>query len=380
MIEPAFSASGHLHDEPAGTDPPRRWVAPGWGRIDLLLVLVMAAIVLWRLWPAIEETPFHRDEARWVGNSQLLREWRDPFSDRWQDESYEDIYGTIDERNRRRSQPPLAMYVLGLGIVIQRGELPEIGYWIMTQNTHWNTEQGNMPSAGELRAGRRTDVAIAILTVVALYAAGRLLTNRSGGVVTGLFYGLHPLTRDTASRAWSDPLLGLCIVLAALSGYRLAVRPTPGRAALFGAAFGLGAATKLSPLAVGLAAGAAGALIVGWQLVRRAGLTRTTRLGLGLLSTPAIAFAVFVACYPYLWTDPAGQTRRMFDVRTESFQLQAEFNPEAKVEDRADALRRVGIELGRSFSVGGWIAGGVGLDDREWTRNLDLAIAVIGWL
>jgi hypothetical protein len=359
---------------------PHPWVAPRWGRSDAALILVLVVVSLWRLAPAVTETAFHRDEARWMHYAQLLSEWRNPFSDRWQDEGYADVYGTIDEQNRRRAQPPLAMYVLGLGILVQRGELPHNGYWIMTQNTRWNTEQGNMPAPGELQAGRRTDVAIAVLTVVALYAAGMLLTNRAGGLVTGLVYGLHPLTRETASRAWADPLLALCVIVAALAGYRLAARPTWGRALLFGTALGLGAATKLSPLAVALVAGAAGMALLVWQGVRRQGMSSVTRLGIGLMAAPAVALIVFVASYPYLWSDPIGHTKRMFDYRTESFRMQAENIPDAKVEDRADALRRVGVELGASSSVSGMLAGQLGLGGREQLRNLDLAIAVVGWL
>jgi hypothetical protein len=351
-----------------------------WSRIDAVIAVVLVAVTLWRLLPAVSETEFHRDEARWLHYSQILREWKNPFGDRWQDEGYADTYGTIDERNRRRAQPPLAMYALGLGVLIQRGELPTNGYWIMAQNTRWNSAQGNRPSPGELRAARRTNVVIAALTVVLLFAIGTLLTNRAGGVVTGLVYGLHPLVRDTDSRAWADPLLGLCIVLAAIAGYRLAERPTWGRAALLGAMFGLGAATKLSPLAVALVAGVAGALILGWQVIRRRTCIRLTRLGWGLVAAPFVAFLVFVAAYPYLWTDPIEHTKRMFDFRTESFQMQAENSPDAKVEDRADAFRRVGVELGSAFSIGGLLADRVGAGDQAWLRNLDLALAVIGLL
>jgi Na+-transporting methylmalonyl-CoA/oxaloacetate decarboxylase gamma subunit len=121
------------------------------------------------------------------------------------------------------------------------------------------------------------------------------------------------------------------------------------------------------------------ALLV-WQGVRRQGMSSVTRLGIGLMATPVVALIVFVASYPYLWSDPIGHTKRMFDYRTESFRMQAENIPDAKVEDRADALRRVGVELGASSSVSGMLAGQLGLGGREQLRNLDLAIAVVGWL
>ena len=104
------------------------------------------------------------------------------------------------------------------------------------------------------------------------------------------------------------------------------------------------------------------------------------KLGFGLIAVPAIAFAVFVAVYPYLWTDPIDHTKRMFDFRTDSFDMQGVSFPAAKVEDRADALRRVGDELGARFSAGGLIAETFDQDDWSAFRNLDLALAVVGWL
>ena len=213
-----------------------------------LALTVLTVATLWRLWPAIETTPFHRDEARWIGNSALLREWRDPFGVRWQDEGYRNVYGTIDEVNRRRSQPPLAMYLFGIGLIVQGEGLPTTGYWIMTEDRQWNVDHGNMPSDAELRAARRTNVVVALLSVVALYFLGTLLTNRIGGLVAGLIYALHPLVLATSTRAWSDPLLVLWIVLAAVAMAWLGSRPSIARGAVVGVLLGLGAATKLSPL------------------------------------------------------------------------------------------------------------------------------------
>ncbi len=352
--------------------------------IDVGLITILVGLTLWRLIPAISDTEFHRDEARWLHNSTLLSDWADPLGIIWQDEGYEDVYGTIDEQNRRRSQPPFAMYVLGIGGLIQRGELPDNGYWIMSQNTEWNVSKGNMPSQAELRAGRRTDVAIAVLTVIGLYFIGMLATNRVGGFVTGFIFAVHPLVVNTASRAWSDPLLALCIVLSGLAGYWLVKKPGWGRAILLGVTFGMGASTKLSPLAVAGVVGFLGIALLLWSFLHREGRRWTRKLGLRLIAVPVFAFATFVALYPYLWTDPIDHTRAMFDFRTESFDLQGISFPPAKVEDRADAFRRIGDELGRRFSAGGWIGDEldslIGSGDWAALRNLDLGLAVIGWL
>ena len=378
--ETALEPDDHPADAAATENPtaPEKAVSRRW--LDLVLVGFLIVATLWRLLPAVSATPFHRDEARWLSNSSLLREWRHPLGIKWQDEGYTDVHGTIDERNRRRSQLPFAMYVLGAGVFLQRGELPDNSYWIMSQGNEWNAAQGNMPSEGELKAGRRTDVAIAVLTVIALFAIGTLLMNRVGGLVSALVYAVHPLTRDTASRAWSDPLLVLMVALSALAAYRLAQRPTWGRALVLGTALGLGGARDLSPLLVAAAAGVVGVLILLWQVLSRQPRDRLVKLGFGLIAVPAIAFAVFVAVYPYLWTDPIDHTKRMFDFRTDSFDMQGVSFPAAKVEDRADALRRVGDELGARFSVGGLIAETFDQDDWSSFRNLDLALAVVGWL
>ena len=353
--------------------------------IDFCLAVALFAITLWRLLPAVDTTPFHRDEARWIGNSAILREWRHPLGVRWQDEGYRNIYGTIDERNRRRSQPPLAMYFIGAGLLLQGHHLPNTGYWIMDKGPKWNTANGNMPSQTDIRAARRTSVFAAGLTVVVLYFLGSRLTNRAGGMATALIYALHPLVLDTSTRAWSDPLLVLCIALAALAAGRLAERPTWGRAALVGLFFGLGAATKLSPLAASIALGALGiALVTGGLIFRGSSGANLRRLGFFLISVPIVAYLVFVALYPYLWKDPIDHTRRMFDFRSESFRLQALSFPPAKVTNRTDAFRRVGVELGRRFSTSGLISQKLehafGFGDWTWLHDLDLILASLGWI
>ncbi|MFL5759525.1 MAG: glycosyltransferase family 39 protein [Thermomicrobiales bacterium] len=353
--------------------------------IDLCLVLGLFAITLWRLLPAVDSTPFHRDEARWIGNSALLREWRHPLGIRWQDEGYPDLYGTLDERNRRRSQPPLAMYYIGAGLLLQGHDLPGTGYWIMDKGPKWNTAHGNMPASGDVRAARRTSIFAAGLTVIALFLIGSGLTNRVGGVATALIYAVHPLVLDVSTRAWSDPLLVFCIALAALAAGRLAARPTWASAALAGLFLGLGGATKLSPLAIAGGLGGLGIAMVAWSFLGPgASAGHLRRLGVRLVAVPPIASLVFVAVYPYLWKDPIAHTRWMLDFRTESFRLQALSFPPAKVSSRTDAFRRVGRELGDRFSAGGLIAKNLahhlGTGDWTWLHDLDLLLASAGWI
>jgi hypothetical protein len=343
-----------------------------------LTVLIIA--IIWHLWPAVETTPFHRDEARWIGNSALLREWRHPLGERWQDEGYRNVYGTIDEVSRRRSQPPLAMYVFGIGLIFQGEGLPGSGYWIMTQDTDWNAAHGNMPSSTELRAARRTNVAIVLLTVLGLFVIGERVVNRVAGMTAGLAYALHPLVLETSTRAWSDPLLVLCIVAAALASIRFGARPSLRRAAVVGILLGLGGATKLSPLLLAAGLGVLCAFPVAWGVVRK---NRTAIWsGLALASIPLAAYLTFAASYPYLWTDPIRHTKRMFDFRSLSFDLQAQASPHARVTGLPDAVRRVGVQFVERDSIGGFLAEKLGSPavNWDWLHEADLVLAVVGWL
>jgi dolichyl-phosphate-mannose-protein mannosyltransferase len=342
-----------------------------------LAIIVIAA--LWHLWPAVATTPFHRDEARWIGNSALLRQWRHPLGIGWQDEGYRNIYGTIDESNRRRSQPPLAMYVFGFGLIIQGEGLQTTGYWIMSHDDEWNAAHGHMPSQGELTAARRTNVVMTVLTALGMFAIGMKLSNRIGGLAMGLAYAVHPLVLDTSTRAWSDPLLVLCVVAAGVAAIRFGERPTFGRAAVIGVLLGMGAATKLSPLILAVAIGGCGLLPLTWGLYFRRRVA--IRSGLALISIPVVTALMFLAAYPYLWTDPIKHTRRLFAFRSLSFDLQALVSPHARVTGLGDATRRFGVQLAKRDSVGGFLIDSLHLDSSwAWLMNVDLVLAALGWL
>jgi hypothetical protein len=214
---------------------------------------------------------------------------------------------------------------------------------------------------------------------------GTRLTNRIGGFTTALIYALHPLALATSSRALSDPLLALWIALAAVAATWFVARPTWGRAALVGLLLGLGGATKLSPLVVAIGVGGLGIVLLGSALLWRGeSAPRLRRIGIWLLAVPAVALLVFVAVYPYLWTDPIDHTRRMLDFRSESFRLQASVSPDAKLENRAAALRRIGAEFGERMSTSGVLAEKLeswfGFGDWIWLRDLDLLLALAGWI
>jgi 4-amino-4-deoxy-L-arabinose transferase-like glycosyltransferase len=271
------------------------------------------------------------------------------------------------------------MYVFGIGLIVQGEGLPTTGYWIMSHDDEWNAAHGHMPSAGELTAARRTNVVIAMLTALGMFFIGMNLTNRIGGLAMGLAYAVHPLVLDTSTRAWSDPLLVLCVVAAAVAAIRFGERPTFGRASVIGICLGLGAATKLSPLILAVAIGGCGLLPLAWGLHYRRRMA--VRSGLALFSIPVVAALTFLATYPYLWTDPVTHTRRLFAFRSLSFDLQALISPHARVTGLGDAMRRFGVQLATRDSVGGFLIRSLDLDSSwAWLANVDLVLAALGWL
>jgi hypothetical protein len=354
------------------------------GMRDGLVALALGIVAFWQLLPAVATTPFHRDEARWLHRASYLREWRDPLGPRWQDGGYPAGEGTADELNRMRGQPPLGSYLIGLGLLLQGRDLSTNGFWNMERDEAWNAARGNVPDAADLRAGRRTSVAVAALTVAVVYLLGRRLTSRVGGATGALLLAFHPLLLDTATRAWADPLLVLLVALAALAAVRLGERPSRGRALLLGALLGLGGATKLSPLLVALPLGAFGAALL--LAARLGGRPADVRVGRHLLAVPLVAFAVFVAVYPYLWRDPLGHTRNLFAYRIGSFQGQATNWPESGVPTRTEALRRVGAQLSYGSSTSGRLAAAAARSPAIPIRragsgvDLDLLLAVAGGL
>lgn len=358
------------------TRPPLR---PGaW---DIALALFFGILAFGRFLSAVDDTPFHRDEARWIHRAYFIREWADPFGPRWQDEGYEAPYRTLDERYRMRSQPPLGSYLMGLGLLVQGRDLTPNGFWIMERNDAWNVARGNMPAHADLLAARRTNAAVGALTVLCVYLIGRRLANRVAGAAAALLLTFHPLMLTLATQALADALVMLVTALAAIAAYRLADRPSWGRAAVLGALLGLGGATKLSPLLLTIPLAGFGVLLLAWRTLDRDARGDAGRLGIRLAVLPLVAAATFLAVYPYLWPDPIDHARAMFAFRADSMELQAAVWPVTAVESREEALARIGLQLGTYDSTSGWLATRLrDLWGVDWNLSgLDLAMAIAGF-
>ena len=175
---------------------------------------------------------------------------------------------------------------------------------------------------------------------MAVYGAGRLLTNRVGGVVGALFLAFHPLHITLSSQALSDEIFVLLLALAFVAAWSFARRPTWTRAIALGVLLGLGGAAKLTPLLLSLPLAALGGLRL---LLDRD--PRARSWALKLLVQPAIAFATFVAAYPYLWPAPIRRTWGLFAFRAEEMEGQAAAWPDLAVHGPLDALGRLGQRL-----------------------------------
>src|ERR687894_1951127 len=81
---------------------------------------------------AVESSPFHPDETRWLNRAHYLRDLGDPAGPTWRD-------GYLT-----RGQPPLGSYLMGLGLLLQGRDLDTNGVWDFDQSDAWNAANGNM--------------------------------------------------------------------------------------------------------------------------------------------------------------------------------------------------------------------------------------------
>jgi hypothetical protein len=340
-------------------------------RWDALLAGLVFLIALWVNLSAVPMTEFHRDEARWVHRARFLEELRNPTGEFWR------------ESELMIGQPPLGSYLMGLGLTVQGRDLDTNGFYNFHFGPDWNWRHGNMPDEADLAAARRTNSVVGALIAVSVYLIGRGLSNAVAGVAAAALLIPHPLSIYLSSLAGSDALVTLLVALAALVAMALANRPTWPRAILLGVLLGLGGSAKLSPLALAIVLAAAGIVLVthGWRGSGR-GARHDGRLGWRLLVQPPLAVASFVASFPYLWPDPVGRTRALFEFRAIEMYNQGVIWSELNVDGPIDALGRIGNWLGDIDSVTGQlfelIARPFGISWKP--MEFDLVLAIIGAL
>jgi hypothetical protein len=337
--------------------------------------LLVLLISLWQSEGSLRVSRFHPDESRWINRAPYLSEMRHPLGSFWAD-SY-----------LIRGQPPMGSFITGLGLAIQGKSLHENGPWNFSfgndGDINWNVTYGNMPSADTLLAARNTSLVIGLLTCLCVYLIVTLLSNWIGGVVAGAAMAAHPLSRYLFTLAVSDAAFTLVVALSVLTAIWLARKPSWWRTIVLGVIFGVGTSLKLSPIFVGIGLAGFGAGILAGQIIfTRFGPMRqiwarvgggdwqVRRLGWMLMALPMIAGTIFVASYPYLWSDPVGRTNALIDFRRDEMAAQSRIWNDAAITSRPEAFRRTWDMLETRYSLTGDILVTVGIREPR-TGNQD---------
>ncbi len=294
----------------------------------------------------------------------------------------------------------MGSYMIGLGLLLQGKDLHTNGPWDFQFGFEnaitWNVSHGNMPTYDNLIAARQWNMVLGALTCVMLVLIVGMMVNWVGGAIAGLFMAIHPLHIYLSTLAVSDAMFTTMVAFAVLSAIWLARKPTWGRSVLLAVALGMGAATKLSPLliAVGWTAlcrscsssipGCARAQRVGraWKLISRRELGTERQLGWKLLVQTGLVGTFFVLVYPFLWSDPIGRTKIIFDFRRYEMDNQAGFWPQAAIHGPRDAIERTWQNLqdrtSSSERILAWLGDAIG---RDWSGySVDLYLAIPGLL
>lgn len=317
--------------------------------VNIIIALVLFTFSFMVNNDHVETTELHPDETRWLNRAYYLEDFLDPFGPTWQD-----YYLT-------RGQPPGGSYLMGLGLILQGQPTDSVGVWDFNYgvswtrdvDTTWNQLAGATPSDEVLLAGRRTNAVVGALVVVLAFTVTSMLTNRFGGVVAGLFLAYHPLHITLSTQALSDELLALMLGLAFVAAFQYARRPGIGWALLLGVAIGIGAGTKLAPMALSFVLAGYGLVWLA-SMLRRHGRSHfswtSSRFAWLLILQPIISGITFIAMYPYLWVSPIGNSLNLLDFRRQEMASQARIWTHASVDGPVGAFRRYGEQLHGAYS------------------------------
>jgi hypothetical protein len=335
--------------------------------VELLAVLIVAALGFALADAAARWPNFNPDESRWLSRAYYVAALTDPLGPTWADQ-----YVT-------RGQPPLGSYAMGIGLLAHGRDLVTNAPWDFTLTWEQNIALRHKPVAEDLAAGRRTSAALVALTAVALIGVARIYLTMPWAIAAGALFAIHPFTVYIGSIAMSDALFGLLIALAAWAAASFARAPNCGRAILLGVMLGLGGATKLSPLAVAAGLSMAGVAIFACSTVRRrrVALPEAFYAARGVVIGVA-ALLAFCASYPYLWPNPIAHTRQLFAFRVEEMSTQSSDWPVMSVPNRVEALRRVNLNFTERYNLSAAVISWLGGTTTYVIRQLEFVIPVLG--
>lgn len=333
-----------------------------------LACTTVAAIAFLLALAAGRGSHFNPDESRWISRAHYLADFADPGSPTW------------DDQYMTRGQPPLGSYAMGLGLLLQGRDLKTNPPWDFSLPWEVNVAIGNKPVPADLAAGRTASAALSAVTALVVIAVAQTFVSQPWAITAGTIYAVHPFTVYIGSIAMSDAVFGLLIACSAWAAAALGRRPGGLRAIALGGALGLGAATKLSPLAVAAGVTLAILLIVGGLAVRNRGISaEQARWGaLGLLIS-ATAIAAFVAVYPYLWPDPLTRTQHLITFRADEMAAQASDWPVMAVPTRLDAVRRVHANFSNQYNLSASVLTLTGFGPiPAWVRQIEIVAVGAG--
>jgi hypothetical protein len=133
--------------------------------------------------------------------------------------------------------------------------------------------------------GRLLTVVIDAASCVLVVVLGARLVSPAAGIVAGLLAAVYPPAWVYTGQLWSEPLMGLVVLVTLLAADRYRRAPWPGRAAALGAAAGLVTLTRPNGLVVA-------AFLGGWLVWHG---RRRLRAGLAAAGACAGALALVVA-------------------------------------------------------------------------------------
>ncbi len=273
----------------------------------------------------LKAVEFYVDENPWIYESAALNSfWEADFRPGlWEDE----YNGMLD--------PPMAKYLIGVGIKLGRVSIESLPRWDWALDTQSNIARGCIPSAEVLWWAR---LPMLVTSVLGLLLAASLVSRLHSRLAAFVFYGFC-LTHFTypLQQAMSEAPLVFFTFLAGLVGYQgiIALSEKQYQSvficfSMFGVLTGLAAASKMNAIAILFA----GILCIGYVLFRgrmdelRQGIRLAVRL---IVAQTYLIIAIFILINPYLYTSPFRKIALMSIARTFTLQVQMKMYPQSVV-------------------------------------------------
>jgi hypothetical protein len=290
--------------------------------------------------------PFNNvDESRAIARSRYF----------WTTFVQHDISGADWQPNYQvLTHPPLARYLLGLGLALQgwsphqinryhdeglttwmvdasffQVPVDEVQFVDWTDATEDAAQASGWPTPELLNAARRVSLVFALGALLSMYLVGRELGGRIVGTVALLVAMVNPLLATVWTAAIQEGPLAAFSLLSLWLVMRSVSRPAGGWSGIagwiaIGIAIGLSVSAKLTATL-----GAAGIAL--FALVQQSAPTvpslRARRISAWLLSL-ATAFLVFVLVNPLLYPDAIGRAAMLYQFRAHEMGMQQSYWPD----------------------------------------------------